>query len=110
MSELKSYLINVPQENKRTAAHFEEVFIQLHETLRKEVVSFEIVATGQNIAFCLTAAPSVAAVVIGQIYASAPDAIIEQIDDPTIVKDKKYQSGRGRSYFKAVGSFSSSWF
>lgn len=105
MAELKSYLINVPQENKRTAAHFEEVFIQLHETLRKEVVSFEIVATGQNIAFCLTAIPSVAAVVIGQIYASAPDAIIEEISDPTIVKDKNTKAAAAEVTLKRSDLF-----
>jgi hypothetical protein len=105
MAELKTYLINVPQENKRTAAHFEEVFVQLHETLRKEVVSFEIVATGQNIAFCVTAAPAVAAVVIGQIYASAPDANIEEIPDPTFVKDKNTKAAAAEVSLKRSDLF-----
>lgn len=84
MSEvLKTYLICIPQDKGGTAAAFEQVFIQLHETLRREKISFEILATGQNIAFCFTGAPAVVEVVTGQIYAVTPEAYIKEIADFT---------------------------
>ena len=39
---MKTYLVKVPQGNVQTASVFEEVFVQLHETLRGEKVSFEL--------------------------------------------------------------------
>ena len=78
-----TYLIKIPQNNKQTASAFEEVFIQLHETLRGEKIAFEMLATGQNIAFCFTADESTAQVIAGQVYAIAPAADIVQIPDFT---------------------------
>ncbi len=92
---MKTYLIKIPQENTKTAAAaFEEVFIQLHETLRGEKVSFELLATGQNIAFCFTAPAAAAEVVSGQIYALAPDADILEVPDFTrkLGKNAKFVS------------------
>ena len=79
---MKTYLIKIPQSNTKTsAAAFEDVFSQLHETLRGEKISFELLATGQNIAFCFTAGEASAEVVSGQVYALAPDADILEISD-----------------------------
>jgi hypothetical protein len=80
---MKTYLIKVPQDNQQTAAAFQEVFRQLHETLLGERVSFEMLSTGQNIAFCFSAREAAAQVVAGQVYAIAPDADIVQIPDFT---------------------------
>ena len=80
---MKTCLVQIPQDNTKTAVAFEEVFTQLHETLRGEKISFEILATGQNVAFCFSASETAAEVVTGQIYAIAPDAYIETIPDFT---------------------------
>ena len=80
---MNSYIIKVPQDNENTASAFAEVFTQLHETLRGQQVSFEMVATGQNIAFCFTADETTAQVVSGQVYAIAPEADIQAIPDFT---------------------------
>ncbi|MCC6954847.1 MAG: type IV secretory system conjugative DNA transfer family protein [Deltaproteobacteria bacterium] len=80
---MKTCLVNIPQDNTKTAQAFEDVFVQLHEALRGSSVSFEILARGQTIAFCFTAEPSIAEVVAGQIYAIAPDAYIQEIKDFT---------------------------
>lgn len=88
----KAYLVNVPQDGGGTSAQFEQVFVQLHETLRGQKLSLEILASGQNIAFCYHATPSVAEVVAGQIYAVAPDALIEEIKDfaQTVGKNQRF--------------------
>ncbi|MCF7917782.1 type IV secretory system conjugative DNA transfer family protein [Candidatus Gracilibacteria bacterium] len=80
---MKTFLVKVPQDNQKTAGAFEEVLRHLHETLRGEHVSFELVAMGQNIGFCFTADSATAQVVSGQIYASSPDADIVEIPDFT---------------------------
>ena len=80
---MPSFIIKVPQDNTKTASAFVEVFTQLHETLRGEKIAFEMVATGQNVAFCFTADESTAQVVSGQVYAVAPDADIQTIPDFT---------------------------
>ena len=80
---MNTYLIKVPQSNKQSAATFEEVFIQLHETLRGDKIAFEMLATGQNIALCFTAEESSAQVIAGQVYAIAPAADIVRIPDFT---------------------------
>ena len=80
---MNTYLIKIPQDNKQTAAAFEEVFIQLHETLRGQKVAFEMLATGQNIAFTFTADEATSQVVSGQVYAVAPAADIIKITDFT---------------------------
>jgi hypothetical protein len=92
---MKTYLIKIPQENIRTGAPaFEELFNQLHETLRGEKIAFEMLATGQNIAFCFTAEEATSEVVSGQIYALAPDADILEISDFTrkLSKNSKFVS------------------
>lgn len=80
---MPTYLVKIPQSNLTTAATFEEVFNQLHETLSRDQVSFELIAMGQNIAFCFTAEETTAQVVAGQIYAIASDAEISAITDFT---------------------------
>ncbi len=80
---MKTYIIEIPRDTKKTAASFEDVFTQLHETLRGQKVSFEIVATGQNIMFCFTAEEATCEVVAGQIYAIVPEAHIREIPDFT---------------------------
>lgn len=81
--QLKSYLIKVPQNNEATAAEFEQVLVQLHETLRGQRVSFEMVATGQNIGFFFTTDAATAEVVAGQVYAVASDSDIVEVPDIT---------------------------
>lgn len=80
---MNTFLVNIPQNNKKTAKAFDEILTQLHETLHGQKVSFEIAAMGQNLGFCFTASPSVAEVVSGQIYAEMPDADIVKIPDFT---------------------------
>lgn len=81
---MKTYLIKIPYENtKAAAAAFEDVFTQLHETLRGEKIAFELLATGQNLAFCFSANEAAAEVISGQVYALIPDADILEISDFT---------------------------
>ncbi len=79
----KTYLIKLPQNNETSAASFEQVLIQLHETLGGEQVSLELVAIGQNVGFFFTADPAAAQVVAGQIYAVAPESEIVEVGDFT---------------------------
>jgi len=78
---MKSFLVKIPYENARTAAAFEGVLSQLHETLRGNQASFEILSTGQNIGFCFSAQDWVAEVVAGQVYSICPDADIQEVND-----------------------------
>lgn len=78
---MKTYLISIPQDNDKNASAFEEVFVQLHETVRGHKMAFEIVVMGQNIGFCFTANQSTAEVIAGQVYAMAPEADIQVIPD-----------------------------
>ncbi len=80
---LKTFVVKIPQENTKTCAAFEEVLEKLHETLRGDIVSFELFASGQNTAVCFTALDSTADVVSGQIYAQAANADIYEIKDFT---------------------------
>ncbi|MCC6220141.1 MAG: type IV secretory system conjugative DNA transfer family protein [Deltaproteobacteria bacterium] len=78
---MKTYLVKISHDAVLTAASSEDLFTQLHETLRGGQVSLELVAIGQNIAFCITAEDVVAQVVIGQIYAIASDAEVMEVSD-----------------------------
>lgn len=80
---MKTFLIHIPQGNTAKISAFEEVLMQLHETLMGQKVSWEIVAIGQNIGFCFTASEAAAEVVQGQIYAVFPEADIQEIKDFT---------------------------
>ncbi|HQH26837.1 MAG TPA: DUF87 domain-containing protein, partial [Oligoflexia bacterium] len=60
---------------------FEQVFVQLHETLRGDKVACELMASAQNIGFCFAADFAVSEVVASQIYGVAPDADIVSIPD-----------------------------
>lgn len=78
---MKSCLIKIPQDTSGTAAKFEDVLVQLHETLRGQKVALEIIATAQNIGLCFTADDATAEVIAGQIYSMAPHADIMEIAD-----------------------------
>lgn len=78
---MKTFLIKLPQKNATSAASFAEALMHLHETLQGEKVSLEIVASGQNIAFCYSADGAAAQVVAGQLYAIAPEAEVIEIPD-----------------------------
>ena len=78
---MKTFLVKIPQDNTKTAAAFEEVFAQLHETLGGSTAAFEILATGQNIGFCFSADAGDCELIAGQIYSIAPDCDISQIKD-----------------------------
>lgn len=80
---MQTYLIKIPQDAHVTAAEFEEVFTQLHESLLGEVFSLELVATAQNIGLRFTASEAISQVIAGQIYAIAPHADIVKINDFT---------------------------
>ncbi len=91
----KTFLVVVPQykseeqtlaktakdQNMRNAEKFQDVFINLHETLAGKKMSFELVVFGQNIGFCFTADPATCEVVAGQIYAMDPNTDIREIPD-----------------------------
>ncbi|MCB0338195.1 MAG: hypothetical protein KDD53_01260, partial [Bdellovibrionales bacterium] len=79
---MKTFLVKIPQDNSKTAAAFEELLKQLHETVIGERIAFEILATGQNIAFCFSGSASVCEVVAGQIYGMLPDADVLEVADP----------------------------
>ncbi|MDC0358631.1 type IV secretory system conjugative DNA transfer family protein [Oligoflexia bacterium] len=78
---MKTYLINIPQDITISAAAFEEVFIQLHETVRGEKIALELVASAQNIGLCFTAEQATCEVIAGQIYAIAPQCDVVEIND-----------------------------
>jgi len=80
---MKTFLIKIAQENNRNAAAFEEVLVQLHETLRGQKFAFELVVLGQNIGFCFTADEATAQIISGQIYAMSPESDIVEIPDFT---------------------------
>ena len=81
--KLVTQLVKIPQNNQKKAAAFNEILVQLHETIRRKRVSFEIIAMGQNIGFCFTTDTATAEIVAGQIYAAMPDADIVEIQDFT---------------------------
>lgn len=78
---MKTFLIKIPRDNTKSAAMFEQVFIQLHETLRGETVAFELLATSQNVGCCFSANETAAEVIASQVYAVAPDADIIEFPD-----------------------------
>ena len=82
MAQQETRLIRLPQESDKSAAAFESMLVQLHETLARKAVSFELMASGQNIACCFTAETSTAELVTAQIYALASDAEVITIPDP----------------------------
>ena len=91
---MTTYLINISQNNDKNAAAFEEVLVQLHDTLQGKKLALEIIVVGQNIGFCFTADKSTAEVVVGQIYAMNPNADIVEIHDYTksIASSTKFHS------------------
>ena len=82
---MKTWLIKIPPNNKKTASAFEDVLTQIHQTIVGNQVSLEISVSGQNIGFCCSADESTGNVFIGQIYAAVPDCEIVEIDDPVEV-------------------------
>ena len=79
----QTLLIKIPQESTLGASVFEEVFSQLHETIRGEKIAFEIVASSQNVGFCVSGSRAATEIVAGQVYAIASDAEIAKIPDFT---------------------------
>ena len=91
---LATYLVYVPQNNNKNAGAFEEVLVQLHDTLRGHKLALEIIVMGQNIGFCFTADRATADVVVGQVYAMSPNADIVEIPDFTrnLKRSTQFQS------------------
>ncbi|MDD2943930.1 MAG: type IV secretory system conjugative DNA transfer family protein [bacterium] len=85
-----TYTIEIPQNNQKNAAAFEEILTQLHETLQGRKLSLEIFANSHNIAFGFTADPAVCEVVLSHIYGVVPEANVYQVNDP-LTKMKKGQ-------------------
>lgn len=79
----KNYLVKIPLNNSKDAAAFEEVLAQLHKTLRGEILSLEIIATGQNVGFYFSGSTAACEVATGEIYARIPNVDIIEIDDYT---------------------------
>ncbi len=80
---MKTYLIKIAQNNQKKAEAFDEVLVNLHETLYGKKIAFEIIVMGQNIGFCFSADQATGEVVAGQIYAMMPEADIVEIPDFT---------------------------
>ncbi len=68
-----SYLVKIPPSNTKTAAAFEEVFTQLHQTLQGKTMRFELLAKGANIGFFFSADAITADIIMGQLYAVFPE-------------------------------------
>ncbi len=80
---MQTYLIKLPRQSlSRPAATCEQLFSELHETLAKNTFSLEIIAMGQNLAFCFAALPADADVIASAIYSIVSDADIVSIGDP----------------------------
>ncbi|MCK5460535.1 type IV secretory system conjugative DNA transfer family protein [Candidatus Gracilibacteria bacterium] len=89
---MKTYLVQIAQNNDKNAAAFEEILVNLHETLRGKKIAFEIVVFGQNIGFCFSGDEAACENVAGQIYAQNSNFEIIEISDFTknITKKTKF--------------------
>ena len=79
---MKTYLIRIPQNNQKNAKSFSQLLHNLHATLSKSWVSFEIITRSQHIAFCFTCDENDSTLISGQIYSLFPEAEIMEIPDP----------------------------
>jgi len=82
----------VPKENDKTPLAAEQMFASLHGLLGdfnrcEDIVSFEIVSTGENgIRFYVVSPQHLAKFVEGQVYAQYPSADIKYVEDYTLQK------------------------
>ena len=84
-------LIRIPP-GKNEESNFEQLLVNMHESLKKEKVGLEIVSRHQHIYFYLRIVPGIRELVEGQIYALYPDAEIFESDDyadPKIFENPK---------------------
>jgi len=86
-------LIKIPANNQKTAKAFWQLLNNLHDTLGKEKVSFEILVKAQHIFFCFTSAEQDVSLISGQIYLIFPDCEIIEIPDPLAQAPEKYLGG-----------------
>lgn len=84
-------LIRIPP-GKNEENTFEQFLVNLHEALKDERISLEIVSRHQHIYFYLRINPAIRELIEGQLYALYPDAEIFEDKDyinPSILNDKK---------------------
>ncbi len=92
---MKTYVVKIQHQSIKPGPAFDTVLQQLHETLQYERISFELLATGQNIAFCFaTPNDAVGQIVASHIYGVCPDADIIEIPDYTKATETLSQNTR----------------
>lgn len=79
---MQSFLIKIPANNQKTTKAFWQLLNNLHDTLGKGKVSFEILLKAQHISFCFTSENQDASLISGQIYSIFPECEILEIPDP----------------------------
>lgn len=90
---MQTFLIKIPANNRKTAKAFWQLLNNLHDTLGKGKVSFEILVRAQHISFCFTSAEKDVSLISGQIYSIFPDCEIMKIPDPLTQVPKNYLGG-----------------
>jgi hypothetical protein len=88
---MKTFRIKIPSGNEKKAPVFSQLLQNLHETLDKEVVSFEIIAEQQHISFCFSVEDKTASLIEGQVYSLFPACEIEEI--PDVFEEKNFLAG-----------------
>ncbi|MCB0318838.1 MAG: DUF87 domain-containing protein, partial [Bdellovibrionales bacterium] len=93
LSNMETFLIKIPSGNDKNAKAFHEILNQIHQTFAKDVLSFEIVSSRQNIGFYFSGSSSTCSLLAGKIYALLPDAEITKV--PNFEKLKEARSAIG---------------
>ncbi len=78
---MKTFLVKIPPDNQSKGAAFNDLLIQLWETMDRDPIALEIVALGQNIAFCFTGSDTACRVLAGQIYGLNAETDIVAVPD-----------------------------
>ncbi|MDP7247772.1 MAG: hypothetical protein QF741_04065, partial [Candidatus Peribacteraceae bacterium] len=76
-------LVRIQQWEERAAKpepHFSQLLRNLHEQLKGAKISFELASINQHIYFFLNVPNQLKELMVGQIYAIYPDAVIEEVD------------------------------
>ncbi len=90
---MQTFLIKIPANNQKTAKAFWQLLNNLHDTLGKGRVSFEILVKSQHISFCFTCEKRETSLISGQIYSIFPECEIIQIPDPLDDVSESYYGG-----------------
>ncbi len=76
-------LVRIQQWEERAAKpepHFAQLLRNLHEQLKGAKISFELASINQHIYFFVNVPDPLRELMVGQIYAIYPDAVIEEVD------------------------------